>query len=116
MRWGSIYYGRPVNWGHPLNRGLAGWWLALPWWRGGMRWRDLCGKSHGLLTNGPVWKGAYSRPGGSGAVDFDGTNDIVTIANNNTLDITGSQISYGCWVYPRTSGSYQQLVGKSTND
>jgi hypothetical protein len=77
--WGEIDYGQPVARGHPLNRGLVSWWLAVPWYMSGPRFIDLAGRSHGTLTNGTTWQGARGRPGGWGALTFDGTNDHVAV-------------------------------------
>lgn len=70
----------PVNWSHPLNRGLVSWYLAMPGWNYGSTWRDLCGRNHGTLTNmdpATDWVSAVGRPGGFGSLDFDATNDYV---------------------------------------
>lgn len=76
----GINYGQPVNWSHPLNRGLLGWWLPLPNWAGGLSLRDLCGVRHGTLTSmEPTdwWTGP--RVGNwPCALDFE-TNDYVRI-------------------------------------
>src|SRR5574343_718811 len=48
--------GSPVA-DHPLNAGLAAWWLGLPHNSGGSTLFDLCGKYHGTLTNSPSWDG-----------------------------------------------------------
>ena len=41
----------PVNWSHPLNRGLAGWWMGVPGATGGPIMHDLTRRNHGVLTN-----------------------------------------------------------------
>lgn len=77
----------PVDWAHPLNRGLLGLWMdpgqALPGWRGGATLRDLVrgGRTphDGTLTNGPTWGGPRGRPGGRGSLSFDGTDDRLVI-------------------------------------
>lgn len=75
----------PVNWQHPLNRGLISWWKVIPGRRGGGTWRDLCRRNHGTLTNmNPVtdWVGS-SQPGSFGALDFDGTNKSISIGQHS---------------------------------
>lgn len=47
----SVNWQSPVNWSHPLNRGLVGWWMVAPHWSGGTTLRDLLGRHHGTLTN-----------------------------------------------------------------
>lgn len=112
-----------VNWDHPLNRGRIAWWLAHPSLPHGKVWRDLCGLSGrrpntGTLTNGPVWAGAKGRPGGFGSLTFDGTDDevIVSAPDGSPLDVTGAGgITYGGWVRPTTSATYQLICGKVAN-
>jgi hypothetical protein len=80
----------PIDWSHPLNRGLIGEWTAPPLagWQGGLKLRDLVrsGKvaHEGTLTNGPLWQGARGRSGGYGSLSL-------TAANNQyvTLGATG---------------------------
>lgn len=62
MAAGQINYANPVS-DHPLNAGLASWWLPLPNSQGGGKLFDLKGKSNGTLTNGPAW--VSGRAGGS---------------------------------------------------
>lgn len=77
----------PVDWSHPLARGLVGWWMVgpNPGWRGGATLRDLVrgGKkaNDGTLTNGTSWRGS-DRPGGRGHLQFDGVDDYVALASN----------------------------------
>lgn len=80
-----IDYGQPVDVSAPLNRGLVSWWLALPQRIGGLKFWDLCNRNHGTLTNGPTWGGAIGRPGGWGAISFDGSNDYVTAGSGSSL-------------------------------
>ena len=95
MQSSAIYYGQPVNYGHPLARGLVSWWLVLPWWKGGMRWQDITQKRlHGTLSGGTTWR-SLRRPGGYGCLGFDGTDDTVTIAN---LPLMGNDATLCCWV------------------
>ena len=96
---------------HPLNRGRVSWWLTLPHLSGTGRWFDIVGNNHGTLTsmananNG--WRPTY-RPGGWGAVQFDGSAAYVasstTYAGNFTL---------AAWFRASVvNGSYQCLMGK----
>lgn len=77
----------PVDRLHPLNRGLVARWQALPGLTGGRRLIDLVNPGphgrHGTLTNmdpATDWVGT-SRPGGYGALDFDGSDDRVAVAD-----------------------------------
>ena len=76
----QVFYGQPVNWKHPLNRGLVSWWRVLPKFAGGLRFADLCHKNQGTLA-GPAW----SSPGRC-SLSFDGVNDTVSIANEVNFD------------------------------
>lgn len=73
---GPIVLADPVVRSHPLARGLLAWWLARPGRDCGPTWYDLTGRSRGTLTNGPTWGRAH-RPGGSGNVQLDGSDDWV---------------------------------------
>lgn len=69
---------------HPLNDGLVGWWMPLENNWGGSYLYDLCGKSHGTLTNFPTgcWGAAQD---GSGTLTCDGVNDYVSIGTNTAV-------------------------------
>lgn len=108
---GPVYYGQPVNWSHPLNRGRLAWWLPLPWWSGGIRLQDLCGKAHGTLTDGPTWSGRRGRPGAlAPELQFDGTNDYVLTSN---LD-TGSVFTLAFWARNEATSSTIRAVCRSS--
>lgn len=95
----------PVNWLHPLNRGLVSWWLCVPGVMGGSRWVDLCGRNAGTLTNmdpATDWVGPRGRPGGWGAVDFDGVNDQVLVPNNSSFD--GPPLTISLWAKYSAAG------------
>src|SRR4051812_27861308 len=103
MRGDSIYYGQPVQPGHPLNRGLTAWYAALPWWKQGPRLRDLVNKNHGVLspsTGLPTWRGARGRPGGYGCLEFNGTNHYVDLGST-WLDVSG-EYTIACWINTTT--------------
>lgn len=68
---------------HPLNAGLVGWWLPLRNNSGGRTLFDLCGKTHGTLTNGPTWTAGRSPE--FGLLTLDGTDDYVTFGTPASL-------------------------------
>lgn len=106
MRSGAINLGNPVS-SSPLNRGLVGWWLALPQRMGGLRFLDLCQPgNHGTLTNGPTWSSAAGRPGGFGSLSFDGINDYVTIP---AISLTNTH-TVSAWVRLDAAGSYPMIL------
>src|SRR5690606_30479453 len=93
--------------------GLISWWMVLPHWRGGLTWRDLCGRNHGTLTNmdPPTdWVGPRGRPGGWGALDFDGSNDHVLVAHSNSFNV--SSLSVAAWVRASVGGSTRLIVNR----
>jgi len=89
---------QPVNLLHPLNRGLRAWWMALPGTQGGSRLMDITSPgpngNHGTLTNmtSDDWVGS-NRPGGWGALDFDGSDDEVALPSIQTVLNSGT--TYG---------------------
>lgn len=83
-----VNWSSPINWNHPLNRGLVGWWMVVPHWTGGTIWRDLTGLRHGVLTlMDPIadWAGPGDRTGSWGGLDFDGSDDSVSISETTKI-------------------------------
>lgn len=111
---GQVDMGQPVNWASPLNRGLVSWWAVLPDTnRGAVTWRDIARQNHGTLTNmDPTtdWK-ASTRPGGFGALDFDGADTYLN-TGSSLLDGVTNDFAVFCWVRPSAVASLQALFGK----
>jgi len=75
----------------------------------GTVWYDLSGNEN----NGTLDGATYSSNGG-GSISFDGSNDDVTIQDNNTLDITNDiTISYS--LEPNW-GTWSPFIAKGTNN
>jgi hypothetical protein len=77
---------------------------------------NLCTNTTGIdgtLTNGPAWVASPVLFAGN-ALSFDGTNDFVTIADDNTLDIT-SAITLEAWAYATKNSGIQNVINKSSN-
>jgi len=95
----------PIDWRHPLNRGLRGWWLAAPGRASGVCWMDLTANRVGTLTNMTPhsdWVSA-NRPGASKlCLDFDGTNDFVQFADSSIFD-PGGQATWSLWFWTNTA-------------
>lgn len=61
----------------------------------GENWFDISGNGHiGTLTNGPTFN---SENGGY--IDFDGTNDYVTIPDNSNWDLGTAEFTIDMWIY-----------------
>lgn len=77
---------QPVNLLHPLNRGLVGWWIALPGTMGSSRFMDIVSPgpngNHGTLTNmNPATDWVGGPPGLWSALDFEGGDDHVLLGD-----------------------------------
>lgn len=90
--------GSRIDPGHPLSKGLVGFWIMDE--GGGNSVRDISGKgSPGSLTNGPSW--VSSKFGKT--VNLDGTDDHILVGDKSHLKFTGA-FSCSAWIYPRTYG------------
>lgn len=100
----------PVNWAHPVNDRLSGWWVGPPnsGHRQGNTFRNLVGLSgrrgrgQGTLTGGPAWVGPKGRPGGWSALSFDGTDDYVSVGLFADGYPLGDQ-TIAAWLRPTSS-------------
>jgi hypothetical protein len=107
----------PINWEHPLNRGLRGDWSVIS--AGGLRLRNLATSNentNGTLINGASWSpGPYEF----GAVRFDGSDDRVTLpftpfAGDHTATVlcrltgslAGSPVVFSC---SENGGGFDQM-------
>lgn len=96
---GNINLTNPVNWQHPLNKGLVAWWIGLPGRTGNVLY-NLVGRNHGTLTNGPTWR---AGPNGFAANNFDGTDDYVSPPN---LGLSGAIArTFAGWIYQTSISS-----------
>jgi hypothetical protein len=74
---------------------------------------NATGGSNGTLENSPTWV-ASPVQFSANALQFDGVNDVVTIPDNNSLDIT-SAITLEAWVYATKNSGVQNVISKSSN-
>jgi len=98
MRPGKINTSFPINWRHPLARGLVACWLPIPGRIGGGKLYDLAGQNHGALTNGAAWIGDK--------LSFDGTDDEVNVPAAESLQVTSSYTT-STWITPTAIGAAQ---------
>ncbi len=92
-----------------LEEGLAGYWKLDE--NTGTSAADASGNANtGTLTNGPTWTTGRIGTG----VDFDGTDDYVTVADSDALDAdTGDSITLTAWINPDTTApNYQTILTK----
>lgn len=111
----SVEWGQPVNWSHPLNRGLVSWWLAVPQGRTGygtLVWRDLCRLYDGALGGidpAADWTPPLGRPGGFGAIRMDGaTSEGVTLT---APPVTAAPLTVAAWVRPSSLAAVNYVCG-----
>ena len=102
--------GVPVNWSHPLARGLVCCWLMNE--GGGNKIYDLSGNGNtGSFYGDTKW-----TPGKFGsALSFDGTEDYVNVSDSNSLDIgTTNNLTISLWVKVNSFAVAGGLVSKAT--
>lgn len=91
--------------GTPPATGLVGHWKLDE--TSGTTAADSSGNGY----NG-TWNGDAAVPSVAGqidtAMDFDGTDDYIEIADNNDLDLNSGNFSVFAWIYPRTFGENSQ--------
>lgn len=100
-----VDWSQPVNWSHPLNRGLAAWWLAAPRFAGGATWRDALGVRHGTLTNMDPktdWQ-TTDRRGGWGQLDLVSASSQSIIVPSAV--VTAYPLTFSAWIRPDTTTS-----------
>jgi hypothetical protein len=108
----------PLNRNFPGLEGLVAKWFVLPGLDGGKYLYDVVGTHHGTLTNSPKWLES-SRPGGYGALSFDGADDYVNCGTSTTL-VPAAAMSCEAWFRADESGGDFWLLlvsrwGQTTN-
>jgi hypothetical protein len=68
---------------------------------------------NGTLEGGVTWVASPIQWGGN-ALNFNGTNAVMTIPDNSSLDIS-TAITLEAWVYATSNSSIQDVVSKSSN-
>ena len=71
--------------------------------------RSIGSGNQGLLS-GPVWTSSGKN---GGALSFDGVNDLVTIADSATLDLT-TGLTLEAWVNPTALDGWKAVIAKET--
>lgn len=106
-----------LNRASPQAAGIVAWWPMLAS-RGMNKLRDMSGRGLDGAFKGagePLWR----VDGTLGAVlDFDGTDDFISVVDNPALSPSGS-FMFSCWLWSQTSGITkvnQVLVCKGVTD
>jgi hypothetical protein len=101
----SVFIFRNFIYASAPTSGLTGYWNFDQ--GSGISATDSSGSNTGTLTNGPTWVAGRV---GSGALNFDGSNDVVTMPS----DVLGTgNITISAWVYPESfgGGSSARIAG-----
>ncbi len=111
-----------LNRASPQTRGLIGWWPGSP--AGGNTYFDMSGRGyHGTLTsfnstNISGW--TPGKDGGTSALVFDGTGDLVDLPTGITTLLSNNIVSVTCWVKVNAYSSYNcvfdnEVAGNARN-
>jgi chitodextrinase len=73
---------------------------------------DISGKGNAGSVSGPSWTTAGKN---GGALTFDGVNDLVTVQDSDTLDLT-TGMTLEAWVRPTTTASWRTVVTKEQSN
>lgn len=74
----------------------------------GTTWTDLTGKGiSGTLTNGPTYSSANS-----GIIQFNGTNNLVTVPDNSIFSFTNQIFTFNYWIKFDDILSSHGIIGK----
>lgn len=103
----GLDYGCPIDWTHPLNRGLVDRWRVLPGQFGSDRLYGLRRNIYGTLKNALPWSG-NNHPGGQGSLDYNGTNHYVDLGNDKQFDAL--QITLSAWFRADTVATTHQMI------
>lgn len=111
---------RPIDLGnpvadHPLNAGLAAWWLPLPNNQGGVTLWDIVRGHNGTLTNGPIWGSGLSRLPGQ-AVQCDGVDDYIATSGVPSYSSGDYSSTWNLWVRLLSAGNYPMAVTQGATD
>lgn len=99
--------GTPLNSSSPLARGLVGLWCMN---EGGGKTLSNSVKTGDLALTNNTWSISPFGSALSGAGTMVGT---VAVAAGSPLDVIGTAISYGGWVYPTATGVFQLVIEDS---
>ncbi len=101
----------PLPYGYGVDAGMVGY------WKFDEGTGSLAYDSSGNLNTGS-WNGTLGSQWRTGIVtgagNFNGSNNYVSVANSPSLDITGNQITMSAWFYANNTGNYGRILSKQT--
>lgn len=84
-------YNNLINWEHPQNKGLIGWWKVLAAFSGGNQFIDLRKRNHGVYSNNPALSSVAHR-GGFGSVRLIGTaSQVINFGDKADFEFNTNQ-------------------------
>lgn len=111
----SVDWNRPVNRGHPLIRGMLGWWKVTPFHRGGLTIPSLLGDDRTLTAQnsavlGWAWSNpAAAPPGGWTSINQNGHAGVYRWASP-TIPIATNK-TFATWLRVDTVGLFRPFMG-----
>ncbi|MCZ2337360.1 MAG: LamG domain-containing protein, partial [Chitinophagales bacterium] len=112
-RGAAVVLGAGKNEADTAASSLVGWWKMDE--GSGFSAFDSSGNNNtGVLTNMDASSDWVAGKVGK-ALDFDGSNDYISVANSSSINITGSQITVSAWVNFRTANSHDYILEKGQN-
>src|SRR3989338_3424805 len=94
------------------NLGLVGYW-SMNEGTGTVAGDASGNNNRGILTNGPTWVDGKRGK----ALNFDGSNDFVNVANESNFDFERTQsFTLAAWVKRSSIGTYDIIIQKNIND
>lgn len=114
----TVDWGKPVS-SHPLNRGLAAWFLSVPqrFRVGSLQWQDVTRAHIGVLTNSPVWGRSPERPGGRLSLNATSGTSYVQVPHATRLNLSESASTIAFWVRsPFVAADFSAWLDKGEGD
>ena len=65
-----------------------------------------------LMLNAGAYQSANPLITSTKSMEFDGSDDYLTVSDDSILDFSNAKLTFAAWVYPETSG-YGTVIGKS---
>lgn len=101
--------GQPVNWSHPLNRGLLHWWNPLSYNSGGRVLFDIANKNHATL-NTQTWGSAVPLSNAFSIYNGTGTATAATFSS-----VSLSEYTLSWWGYCTNVAAYSTAFANSSS-